>query len=180
MDLHGSAPKFVPPDRKKSALEKYFQQNSHLDRSVPAPLTEESRAFGAAVQEMALRAKGVRPSVSSHSLDEDVKAMEEAMVSMRLGPHMIQRVFKYAKDKFSDLDKEFDEVSSEMLTQNEGVLERKVLLPHPSVHFSLRHALAISSDAPSVNMHNRQLFKVCLLFLLLIFFWKPRRKVPRI
>jgi len=165
MDATGARPRFLPdkPRRGNSFLESLPR---HVDSALPAPLTEQSRAFGAAVREVALRtkakakgAKGAAASAAESSGDKDLKAMEEAMVSMRLGPHMIQRVFRYAQGKMSDLNNEFAEAAANTTGGTDGVIERKVLLPQSSVHFSLRHALAISSDAPSVNMHNRQMFK---------------------
>jgi len=171
MGATGARPRFLP-DKPRHANSFLQSLPRHLDAAMPAPLTEQSRAFGAAVREVALRSKNKHApagaSASESSGDKDIKAMEEAMVSMRLGPHMIQRVFKYAQDKMNELNNEFAEAAANNNTggggggggsSSEGVIERKVLLPQSSVYFSLRHALAISSDAPSVNMHNRQVFK---------------------
>ena len=99
-------------------------------------------------------------AISSH-LD-----IEEARDSLHLAPGMLERVFRYAKDSFIDVQvkkstpefpasasssgssKKLDGVQKDVY---EGALVREVLIPHPDVAFSLRHALGISSDAPLVS-----------------------------
>lgn len=105
-----------------------------------------------------LLSTGSAPASKPGAVQRALSDVQDAVDSLQLGPGMIDRVFKYAQAALSVHPTTAGPRGRNGSVVGDGIYTKQVGLPFPEKPFSLRHTVGISSDAPSVNLHERSLF----------------------
>ncbi|KAH9262108.1 hypothetical protein BASA82_000836 [Batrachochytrium salamandrivorans] len=107
---------------------------------------------------VSIRQRLLSSSSKPGTIQRTLSDVQDAVDSLQLGPGMIDRVFKYAQAALSVHPNTTVPRGRNGSVIGDGIYTKQVGLPFPEKPFSLRHTVGISSDAPSVNLHERSLF----------------------